>query len=74
MLSFSQVEDLTDSHLDQIFSYVRSRMSALAPNLSALIGSTTAAKILGVAGGLTALSKMPACNVQVKTPLMAIAS
>ncbi|KAG8880451.1 U4/U6-U5 snRNP complex subunit prp31 [Tulasnella sp. 332] len=48
----------------KIFSYVRSRMSALAPNLSALIGSTTAAKILGVAGGLTALSKMPACNVQ----------
>ncbi|KAG9008896.1 U4/U6-U5 snRNP complex subunit prp31 [Tulasnella sp. JGI-2019a] len=48
----------------KIFDYVRSRMSALAPNLSALIGSTTAAKILGVAGGLTALSKMPACNVQ----------
>ncbi|KAG8877570.1 U4/U6-U5 snRNP complex subunit prp31 [Tulasnella sp. 331] len=59
--------DLADRMEDarkKIFSYVRSRMSALAPNLSALIGSTTAAKILGVAGGLTALSKMPACNVQ----------
>ncbi|KAG9002829.1 U4/U6-U5 snRNP complex subunit prp31 [Tulasnella sp. JGI-2019a] len=54
----------SSSYFAQIFDYVRSRMSALAPNLSALIGSTTAAKILGVAGGLTALSKMPACNVQ----------
>jgi U4/U6 small nuclear ribonucleoprotein PRP31 len=40
-------------------------MSFIAPNLSALLGSTTAAKIMGVAGGLTALSKIPACNVQV---------
>lgn len=40
-------------------------MSALAPNLSAIIGTTTAAKLLGVAGGLSALAKMPACNVHV---------
>lgn len=47
----------------QIFNYVRSRMSVLAPNLSAIVGTTVAAKLLGVAGGLTALSKMPACNI-----------
>ncbi|GAB1518886.1 small nuclear ribonucleoprotein [Rhizoctonia solani] len=46
-----------------IFNYVRSRMSILAPNLSKIVGTTTAAKLLGVAGGLGGLAKMPACNV-----------
>lgn len=49
----------------QIFVYVSSRMNVLAPNLSAIVGTTTAAKLLGVAGGLTGLAKMPACNVHV---------
>ncbi|GJE84960.1 U4/U6 small nuclear ribonucleoprotein Prp31 [Phanerochaete sordida] len=47
----------------KIFMYVSSRMNILAPNLSNIIGTTTAAKLLGVAGGLTGLAKMPACNV-----------
>ncbi|RXW25822.1 hypothetical protein EST38_g99 [Candolleomyces aberdarensis] len=47
----------------QIFMYVSSRMNVLAPNLSAIVGTTTAAKLLGVAGGLAGLAKMPACNV-----------
>lgn len=29
------------------------------------IGASTAAKILGIAGGLSKLSKMPACNLLV---------
>ena len=45
--------------------YVSSRMNVLAPNLSGIVGTTTAAKLLGVAGGLTGLAKMPACNVHV---------
>jgi len=49
----------------QIFMYVSSRMNVLAPNLSAIVGTTTAAKLLGVAGGLNGLAKMPACNVHV---------
>ncbi|ORY03530.1 Nop domain-containing protein [Basidiobolus meristosporus CBS 931.73] len=48
-----------------ILEYVESRMSFIAPNLSAIIGSATAAKLMGAAGGLTSLSKMPACNIQV---------
>ena len=40
-------------------------MNILAPNLSAIVGTTTAAKLLGVAGGITALARMPACNVHV---------
>jgi len=40
-------------------------MNVLAPNLSAIVGTTTAAKLLGVAGGLNALAKMPSCNAHV---------
>ncbi|GBE79375.1 Pre-mRNA-processing factor 31 [Sparassis crispa] len=47
----------------KIFMYVSSRMNVLAPNLSAIVGTTTAAKLLGVAGGLNGIAKMPACNV-----------
>ncbi|KDQ29159.1 hypothetical protein PLEOSDRAFT_1055122 [Pleurotus ostreatus PC15] len=47
----------------KIFMYVSSRMNILAPNLSAIVGTTTAAKLLGVAGGLQGVAKMPACNV-----------
>ncbi len=39
-------------------------MSFVAPNLSAIVGSSIAARLMGLAGGLTALSKMPAGNIQ----------
>ena len=42
----------------KIFEYVESRMAFIAPNLSAIIGANTAAKVLGAAGGLTNLSKV----------------
>lgn len=48
-----------------IIRFVESRMHQIAPNLSAAIGSEVAARLMGVAGGLMTLSKMPACNVQV---------
>ena len=47
----------------RILSYVESRMSLLAPNLSALIGTRIATRLLGVAGGLAAFTKIPSCNV-----------
>ncbi|KAI8299930.1 Pre-mRNA-processing factor 31 [Colletotrichum sp. SAR11_59] len=43
--------------------YVQSRMNLFAPNLTAMIGSLTAAQLLNAAGGLTGLSKTPACNI-----------
>lgn len=43
--------------------YVQSRMAIFAPNLTALTGSLTAAQLLNAAGGLTGLSKTPACNI-----------
>ncbi|KAJ5047407.1 uncharacterized protein L3040_003234 [Drepanopeziza brunnea f. sp. 'multigermtubi'] len=43
--------------------YVQSRMNLFAPNLTALIGSLTAAQLINFAGGLTGLAKTPACNL-----------
>ena len=50
----------------QIFMYVSSRMNVLAPNLSTIVGTTTTAKLLGIAGGLGPLAKMASCNVHVR--------
>ncbi|CAH3159842.1 unnamed protein product [Pocillopora meandrina] len=55
------VTDLLDAKF-KIFQYVESRMTFIAPNLSVIVGASTAAKLMGSAGGLTSLSKMPACN------------
>jgi len=48
-----------------LMKFVESRMNQIAPNLCALIGSHVAAQLVGLAGGLIALSKIPSCNVQV---------
>ncbi|GAB6028521.1 U4/U6 small nuclear ribonucleoprotein Prp31 [Chamberlinius hualienensis] len=49
----------------KIYDYVESRMSFIAPNLSVIVGASTATKLMGIAGGLTNLSKMPSCNLLV---------
>lgn len=53
-----------DSARKNVLDFVESRMVYIAPNLSAIVGSAVAAKLMGTAGGLAALAKMPACNVQ----------
>lgn len=96
-----QLEEACDMALElnqskhRIYEYVESRMSFIAPNLSIIVGASTAAKIMGekrnrifelysrmhkqiwpfyiwfpmklrfvgIAGGLSNLSKMPACNL-----------
>lgn len=45
--------------------FVESRMNFLAPNISAILGTTVAAKLLGAAGGLHALCNMPSCNIKI---------
>ncbi|KAI3487615.1 hypothetical protein L1887_48396 [Cichorium endivia] len=52
-----------ESVRSRILAYVESRMSFVAPNLSAVVGTRTATKLLGAAGGLEGLSKIPACNL-----------
>jgi U4/U6 small nuclear ribonucleoprotein PRP31 len=49
----------------KVLEFVESRMGYIAPNLSAILGSAVASRLVGSAGGLSALAKMPACNVQV---------
>ena len=53
------------SHRSTLLSYLESRMALIAPNLSALVGSTVAAQLLSAAGGLRRLSEIPSCNLQV---------
>ncbi|KAK1260334.1 putative nucleolar protein 5-1 [Acorus gramineus] len=48
----------------KVLDFVESRMGYIAPNLSAIVGSAVAAKLMGTAGGLSVLAKMPACTVQ----------
>ncbi|WRT67443.1 uncharacterized protein IL334_004414 [Kwoniella shivajii] len=48
---------------EKIFAYVESRMAAVSPNLSAIVGTGIAAKLLGLAGGLHAFSRQPSCNI-----------
>ncbi|EFA84747.1 hypothetical protein PPL_01739 [Heterostelium album PN500] len=53
-----------DSNKKLILSYLESRMSFIAPNLSVLLGSSIAARLIGIAGGVQNLSVIPAGNLQ----------
>ena len=52
----------------QILEYVESRISLLAPNISAIVGTQTATKILGIAGGLQGPNRIPHSNIYVRLP------
>ncbi|KAJ2617221.1 U4/U6-U5 snRNP complex subunit prp31 [Coemansia sp. RSA 1365] len=66
-----RIEEAADCLLDlsrtkhKIMGFIESRMPFIAPNMTAVIGAATAAKLIVEAGGLTALSKIPGCNIQV---------
>ena len=47
-----------------ILEFVEARMQRFAPNMSALLGSSLTAQMIGQAGGLAALCNIPSCNVQ----------
>jgi nucleolar protein 56 len=49
----------------QLSLYLTDKMSIVAPNLSALIGDTVAARLISKAGSLTNLAKAPASTVQI---------
>lgn len=48
----------------KILRYVESRMHAVAPNLTEIVGADVAARLIGAAGGLTKLAALPAGIVQ----------
>lgn len=58
------VEDILQVQAE-LTQFVESRMESLAPSVCALVGPSTAAKLVGLAGGLAELSKIPSCNLQV---------
>ena len=49
----------------QLAAYLSDKMDVVAPNLSALIGDTIAARLISKAGSLTNLAKAPASTVQI---------
>ena len=61
-----------DKDKADILKLVQMKMHHIAPNLSAAVGTEIAARLMGIAGGLTNLSKMPACNVQVSRLLVSL--
>ncbi|KAF9605847.1 hypothetical protein IFM89_018867 [Coptis chinensis] len=58
-----QVLDLNFAK-NKVVDFFESRMKYIAPNLSSLVGSTVAAKLIGSAGDPSSLVNMPANNIQ----------
>lgn len=49
----------------QLFDYLKNRMMAIAPNLTALVGELVGARLIAHAGSLLSLAKAPASTVQI---------
>ncbi|PPQ97106.1 hypothetical protein CVT26_001011 [Gymnopilus dilepis] len=49
----------------QLAEYLRNRMSAIAPNLTALVGELVGARLISHAGSLLNLAKHPASTIQI---------
>jgi len=55
--------DKLDVAYTELLWFVESKMASIAPNVCNMIGSALAAQVVGLAGGLQELSRMPACNI-----------
>jgi nucleolar protein 56 len=60
----SRVVELAD-YRKKLASYLSSKMSSVAPNLTTLIGEQVGARLISHAGSLTSLAKYPASTVQI---------
>jgi nucleolar protein 58 len=49
----------------ELYEYLRNRMAAIAPNLTALVGELVGARLIAHAGSLLNLAKHPASTVQI---------
>lgn len=63
LLACDEVIHLNDTKTKQLLPFVSSQIEKIAPNVSALVGPEIAALLLGISGGLEALSKIPAGNI-----------
>lgn len=59
-----QVISITE-YRTQLSEYLRNRMQAIAPNLTALVGDLVGARLISHAGSLMNLAKFPASTVQI---------
>ncbi|OAL02169.1 Nop domain-containing protein [Phaeosphaeriaceae sp. SRC1lsM3a] len=59
-----QVVDLTEHRLN-LGNYLSTRMQALAPNLTALVGELVGARLIAHAGSLMNLAKSPGSTIQI---------
>lgn len=59
-----QVISIT-AYRTQLAEYLRNRMNAIAPNLTALVGELVGARLISHAGSLLNLAKHPASTVQI---------
>lgn len=64
MESCEQVLTLSENK-QKMLSYVESKMAVVAPNLSNLVGTAIAAKLIGAAGGLHKLAALPSTVLQI---------
>ena len=53
------------AYRQQLAEYLRNRMQAIAPNLTALVGELVGARLISHAGSLLNLAKFPASTVQI---------
>merc|ERR1712181_173937 len=60
----SRVIGITE-YRKELSTYLRSKMSVVAPNLAVLIGDTVGARLISHAGSLTNLAECPASTVQI---------
>lgn len=59
-----QVISMTE-YRSQLFDYLKNRMSAVAPNLTVLLGELVGARLIAHSGSLMNLAKAPASTVQI---------
>ena len=64
MLLLAQVLALAD-YRAQLSDYLKSRMAAIAPNLTVMVGELVGARLISHAGSLMNLAKHPASTVQI---------
>lgn len=64
LLLADQVISITQ-YRTELYEYLRNRMAAIAPNLTALVGELVGARLIAHAGSLLSLAKHPASTVQI---------
>ena len=58
----SEILSLSQYKMDMLL-YLESTIKSVAPNICEIIGPKIAAKLVSSAGGITELSRIPACNI-----------